>query len=63
MGNIMTVVNKPKRFFATNKVYACFLLLIPMLISNNDNVALLNCCVRYVEHQRGQLILNKTLYL
>ena len=36
-----------------SEVYARFLLLIPMLIGNNENVALLNCCIRYVEHIRG----------
>ena len=52
---LMAFVYKPKRFFfATSEVCVQFLLLIPMLIDNNENVALLNCYIKFVGHQMGE---------
>ena len=60
----MNAANQPKRFLLQQmKFMPVFLLLIPMLVDCNENVALLNCCIRFVEHQRGEYILNKTLYV
>ena len=52
----MTFVYKPKRFFLQQVkfVTVCvqFLLLIPMLIDNSENVALLNCYIKFVKGTR-----------